>query len=100
MNSGIAQQWRRTPRPPHGLYVGTVIQFKDSTHLTNTRYMAFYRLGNAALKLLHSCRLGAHARTFLVTRLFPFVSNRLSARTGLHLHLQPEWRFLPLLTPA
>jgi hypothetical protein len=62
--------------------------------------MAFYRLGNAVPKLLHSCRLGAHAHTFLVTRLFPFVSNRLSARTGLHLHLQPEWRFLPLLTPA
>jgi hypothetical protein len=40
-------------------------------------YMAFYRLGNAAPKLLHSCRLGTHARTFLVTRLFPFVSNRL-----------------------
>ena len=42
MNSALAQQWRRTPRPPHSLYVGTLIDKMDSTQLVHKDYMAIY----------------------------------------------------------
>jgi hypothetical protein len=81
MNSGIAQQWRRTPRPPHGLYVGTVIQFKDSTHPSPRRlHPGFIAVAHARPHTVHDPslpRTNATTRRPRSSRHEPLLSTRL-----------------------
>jgi hypothetical protein len=80
MNSALAQQWRRTPRPPHGLYVGTLVQLKGLDSSPRRLHPGFIAMAHVRPHTVHDPslpRTNAITRRLRSSRHEPLLSTRL-----------------------
>jgi hypothetical protein len=84
MNIARTQDWRRTPQPPNGLYVGFYSISRTRLKL-HSMYMAPFCSPISATQRprdFHHSDLPAHERS-METRAFPIVRTYSNERTGL-----------------
>jgi hypothetical protein len=78
MNNARAQTWRRTPRPPRGLYVGLLLDQRTRLNLAHKDYTALYSPSDdAAPTQPTAANLARRTRTPLATRPSPRLSHEL-----------------------